>query len=482
MRGYDIYAAGAALMLFPTFAFLVFFAVTVALLAPVEHAHRARKAVLLVASYYFYAQWNWTFCFLLAGSSAVTYAAGLLIARWPRRLARRGAGGGDHGAPRRAVRLQVRRLPDRRGQRGAARGRRRMELPFLGLILPVGISFFTFHGISYVVDVWRGDVAVCRRLDDMLLYLSFFPQLIAGPIVRASFFLPQLYAPQPARLPLAPPLLLILGGLFKKAIVANYLATELVDPVFFDPASFSSLDLLIAAYGYAVQIYCDFSGYTDMAIGLAALLGYYFPPNFAQPYRSSSFQEFWRRWHISLSFWLRDYLYKPLGGSRHGQARTVFALMTTMLLGGLWHGANWKFLLWGGIHGGALVIERAVRPFVPRALTGRVGTVLGTLLVFHVVCVAWVLFRADTMQTAVIYGQTFWQSGSLTVQQARPATVALVALGLLLQFLPADWTTRLARRAMVAPDWAQAAVASVLIVGLDAMGPDGVAPFIYFQF
>ncbi len=469
-------------MLFPTFAFLVFFAVTVALLAPVEHQHRARKLILLAASYYFYAQWNWTFCFLLAGSSVVTYAAGLLISRWPRPLARVVL----------VVAITAHLLvlcsfkygdfligAANQGLHAAGAG---AELPFLGLILPVGISFFTFHGISYVVDVWRGDVAVCRRLDDMLLYLSFFPQLIAGPIVRASFFLPQLYAAQPARLPLAPPLLLILGGLFKKAIVANYLATELVDPVFFDPASFSSLDLLLAAYGYAVQIYCDFSGYTDMAIGLAALLGYFFPPNFNQPYRASSFQEFWRRWHISLSFWLRDYLYKPLGGSWHGEARTVFALMTTMLLGGLWHGADWKFVLWGALHGAALVTERVARPFVPRALQGRAGTVLGTLLVFHVVCLAWILFRADTMGTVVIYLQTFVQSGSLTMEQARPATVALVAFGLLLQFAPPDWQARLSRRLLRAPDWALAGAASVLIVGINAMGPDGVAPFIYFQF
>ncbi len=469
-------------MLFPTFAFLVFFAVTVALLAPAERLHRARKVVLLVASYWFYAQWNWTFCFLLAGSSLVTYAAGLLIARSPRPLGRVVL---VAAITAHMLVLCSYKYGDfligaaNEGLHAAGAG---TELPFLGLILPVGISFFTFHGISYVVDVWRGDVAVCRRLDDMLLYLSFFPQLIAGPIVRAAFFLPQLYAAQPARLPLAPPLLLILGGLFKKAIVANYLATELVDPVFFDPSRFSSLDLLLAAYGYAVQIYCDFSGYTDMAIGLAALLGYFFPPNFDQPYRASSFQEFWRRWHISLSFWLRDYLYKPLGGSRHGPARTILALMATMLLGGLWHGAAWKFVLWGGLHGTALVVERAIRPFTPRLLAGRVGTVLGTLVVFHVVCVAWVLFRADTMQTAVIYLQTLVQSGSLAVEQARPATVCLVALGLLLQFLPRGWENRLARWLMPAPDWALAATASVLIVGIDAMGPDGVAPFIYFQF
>ena len=353
-------------------------------------------------------------------------------------------------------------------------------MPFLGLILPIGISFFTFHGISYVVDVYRQEVAVCRRLDDMLLYLSFFPQLVAGPIVRAAFFLPQLYAPAPERLPIGPPLMLITAGLFKKVIVANYLATGLVDPVFFDPKNFAALDLLLAAYGYAIQIYCDFSGYTDMAIGLAALLGYRFPPNFNQPYRASSFQEFWRRWHISLSSWLRDYLYKPLGGSRHGHLRTTFALMTTMLLGGLWHGAALKFVVWGALHGAALGLERLARPLTAR-LHGPAFKIAATLLVFHLVCIAWVFFRADSLDTAILYLRTFLQFDP-GVTQASPFTVSLIALGLAIQFTPPNWPIRIARRLAATPNWALAAAAALLIVGIDAMGPDGVAPFIYFQF
>ena len=197
------------------------------------------------------------------------------------------------------------------------------ELPFLEILLPVGISFFTFHGISYVMDVYRGDVAVCREPLDMALYMSFFPQLVAGPIVRAAYFLPQLARPSTEPIPIAPALLLILLGLFKKVVIANYLATGLVDPVFAAPTDYGGPDLLLGVYGYAVQIYCDFSAYTDIAIALAALLGFRFPPNFNQPYRAERLREFWQRWHISLSSWLRDYLYIPLGGNRHGQAQDL---------------------------------------------------------------------------------------------------------------------------------------------------------------
>ena len=466
-------------MLFPTFDFLLFFIATVVVIAPFERLHRVRKLLLLVASYVFYAQWNWRFCFLLAGSSLVTYVAGLGI-HYDRRRARPylALAVGLHLFVLAAFKyadLLVGAANTTLHEAGFAR-----EMPFLGLILPVGISFFTFHGISYVMDVYRGDVAVCRRLEDMLLYLSFFPQLVAGPIVRASFFLPQLYAPRPQRLPIGPPLMLILSGLVKKVVIANYVATGLVDPVFFDPTRFSSLELLLAAYGYAVQIYCDFSGYSDIAIGLAGLLGYRFPPNFNQPYRSTSFQEFWRRWHISLSSWLRDYLYKPLGGSRRGPVRTGINLAITMLLGGLWHGAAWKFVAWGGLHGAALGIERMLRPRNPRPL-GLVGRVLATLLVFHAVCLAWIFFRADSWDTVSLYlgSLVALQGGAV---QARLFPLALVALGLLIQFTPADWPIRVAARLVLVPDWALAAGAGVLVVMIDAMGPDGVAPFIYFQF
>src|SRR6185437_5310453 len=299
-------------MLFPTFAFLLFFLVVAALLAVLRGNFEAKKAVLVVASYYFYAAWDWHFCFLLAFSSAVSFSAGLMIAANPRH--------------KRAIltvavtihllllgtfkyldflTLSANRLAHLLGLQA--------ELPFIEVILPVGISFFTFHGISYVVDVYRGDVAVCRRPLDMLLYMSFFPQLVAGPIVRASYFLPQLSAPSREPIPVAAAVVLILGGLFKKVVIANYLATGLADPVFGAPTSYGGPDLLLATYAYAVQIYCDFSAYTDMAIAIAALCGFRFPRNFDQPYRAQRLREFWQRWHISLSTWLRDYLYKPLG-------------------------------------------------------------------------------------------------------------------------------------------------------------------------
>jgi D-alanyl-lipoteichoic acid acyltransferase DltB (MBOAT superfamily) len=315
----------------------------------------------------------------------------------------------------------------------------------------------------------------------MLLYLSFFPQLVAGPIVRASFFLPQLYTAPVRGLAIGPPLMLILGGLFKKMVVANYLATDLVDPVFFDPANFTSLDLLLAAYGYAIQIYCDFSAYSDMAIGLAALLGFRFPPNFNQPYRAQSLQEFWRRWHISLSSWLRDYLYKPLGGSRGGRALTIRNLLITMLLGGIWHGAAWKYVMWGGLHGIGLVGERLLLPASGRWAASRTGQVLATLAVFHFVCLAWVFFRADSYAAAVIFVRTLllFTPG---VSQASPFTASLIALGLAVQFAPAGLPRRLALRVAAWPDWTIAALSGLGVVAIAALGPDGVAPFIYFQF
>lgn len=450
-------------MLFPTLNFLLFFVTVAAVMVALRGRFQAQKLVLVAASYFFYAQWNWHFCLLLALSSVVTYAAGLLLnqARTHRRK-----------IVSAAVTIHLMLLGTFKyfdffvGSANALAQQLGLtaELPFFEIILPVGISFFTFHGISYVVDVYRGDVAVCWRLTDMLLYLSFFPQLVAGPIVRASFFLPQLYNPSRAALALGPPLLLILGGLFKKVVVANYLATDLVDPVFFDPAGFGTIDLVLAAYAYAIQIYCDFSAYSDMAIGLAALLGYRFPPNFNQPYRAQSLQEFWRRWHISLSSWLRDYLYKPLGGSRGGRGRTAANLMVTMLLGGIWHGAG-------------LVAGRFLPPLPARPA----WRIIATLVVFHFVCLTWIFFRADSFDTVTTYIATA-ASSAPGVTQASSFTVGLIMLGMAMQFAPPDWAERLGRKVTSWPDWALGAGAGAAMVAIDAMGPDGIAPFIYFQF
>jgi alginate O-acetyltransferase complex protein AlgI len=470
-------------MLFPTLGFLLFFLIVAAAMAVLDTRFAAKKAVLVVASYYFYAQWDWRFCFLLAGSSALSYVAGQLIDKAP-----------DRGRARTILGIAV---ALHLGLLGAfkyfdffissANQLARLlglehELPFIEILLPVGISFFTFHGISYITDVYRGDVVVCRNPLDMLLYMSFFPQLVAGPIVRAAYFLPQLVRPSTEPIPVGPALLLILSGLFKKVVIANYLATGLVDPVFSAPTSYGGPDLLLATYGYAVQIFCDFSAYSDMAIALAALLGFRFPANFNQPYRAQRLREFWQRWHISLSTWLRDYLYKPLGGNRGGRLRTYRNLLLTMLLGGLWHGAAWKFIAWGALHGGGLAVERMLEPWIgPRALS-PVAKIIATLVVFHFVCFAWIFFRAEDFAVASLYIgglATGWGGG---LQQAGPFVVALIALGLAGQFTPDALFDRAALAFARVPSWGLGAMAGIVVALINALGPEGVAPFIYFRF
>jgi D-alanyl-lipoteichoic acid acyltransferase DltB (MBOAT superfamily) len=469
-------------MLFPTLDFLLFFVAVLALMVPLAHNNEWRKLALVAASYFFYAQWNWHYCLLLAGSSLLTYAGGIGINAARTQSARQWIVGIT-------VAMHLLLLSTFKYLDFLVGSTNHLlhafgtdfELPFMEIILPVGISFFTFHGISYLVDVYRGDVGVCKRFADILLYLSFFPQLVAGPIVRASFFLPQLARPPAERVPIAEPVLLIIGGLFKKVVIATYLATDLVDPVFFDPSRYGTLDLVLAAYGYAVQIYCDFSAYTDMAIGFATLLGYRFPINFNQPYRAQSLREFWQRWHITLSSWLRDYLYKPLGGSWGGRWFTARNLMITMLLGGVWHGAAWKFVAWGGLHGLGLVIERFFQPWSGAWARTWWGRAIAVLIVFHIVCLGWILFRADSFATVIVYLTAMVQDqGSET--QATPFTIALIVLGLALHAVPRDVPGRLARTIGDRPTWIWGVTAGVAIAMIDALGPEGVAPFIYFQF
>ena len=470
-------------MLFPTVDFLMFFLVVAGLMAALERRFETKKLLLVGASYFFYAQWNWRFCFLLGFSTAVSYFVGLLIAASPTAAGRRAfliAGVAMHlgllGIVKNFDFLVV-----SANELAPALALER-ELPFFEIILPVGISVYTFHGISYITDVYSGEVGVCRRPVDMLLYMSFFPQLVAGPIVRAAYFLPQLEAPATEAIPISAALLLILGGLFKKVVIASYLATELVDPVFAAPTGYGGPDLLLAVYGYAVQIYCDFSAYSDMAIGLAALLGFRFPPNFAQPYRSQRLREFWQRWNISLSFWLRDYLYKPLGGNRRGRLMTYRNLLITMLLGGIWHGAGWKFVIWGALHGGGLALERMAEPWIGRRPSSLAGQIAGTVLVFHFVCLGWIFFRAADFDMAWRYLCGLGGGWSGGLQQAQPFAVALILLGMAGQFTPRDLLERSADALGHLPGWCQGSLAGIVAAAISALGPEGVAPFIYFQF
>jgi len=358
--------------------------------------------------------------------------------------------------------------------------------PVLEVALPVGISFFTFHAISYVIDIGRGELRPLR-LDELALYMSFFPHLVAGPIVRVSELAPQLRErSDPRHIQSGEALRLIAFGLFKKVVVSSYLATELVDPVFGAPAAHGPLDLLVGVYAYAIQIYADFSGYTDIAIGCALLLGIRFPQNFDAPYRSLSLQEFWRRWHMTLSRWLRDYLYIPLGGNRDGVRRTYRNLALTMVIGGIWHGAATTFLVWGAIHGGFLALERYVKerwrerevePVLPTPLTAA----LQWVVTFHVVCLAWIFFRADSVGTAfdVLSGVV---SGTQPNELLTPVLLATVGLMLASQLVPPRAVEGAqARFAAVGPGLQVISLVGALTV-IDVLGPDGVAPFIYFRF
>ena len=336
-------------MLFPTFAFGLFFVAVFIVNWLTRPSPILWRWCMLAASLYFYAYWNWRFLFLLFAAIGVNWLAGEQAATALRRdqpkTARWWVRGGivadlamlgvfkyyDFFA------IELANLLNDLGMS--------VSIRLLEVTLPVGISFFTFQAMSYVIDIGRRQIEPMEPLD-FAVYLSFFPQLVAGPIVRASEMAPQMAEqPDPRYVQSAEAFRLIFGGLFKKVVVSSYLASEIVDGVFADPNGHSGPEVLIGVYAYAIQIYADFSGYTDIAIGVALLLGFRFPQNFDAPYRALSIQDFWRRWHITLSNWLRDYLYIPLGGNRKGTFFTYRNLMLTMLLGGLWHGNTWNLSL-----------------------------------------------------------------------------------------------------------------------------------------
>ncbi|OHV37908.1 MULTISPECIES: MBOAT family O-acyltransferase [Pseudofrankia] len=343
-------------MVFPTIEFAAFFLVVMALSWWLMPRPRYWKPFMLAASYFFYGYTDTRFVLLLVASTLVNQAAATLLARRRDRRILIGAIAADLGLLAwfkyyGFFALSVDRTLDQIGL-GA-------PLPLLQVALPIGISFFTFQALSYVIDVWRGDTRPAKLID-FAVYEAFFPHLVAGPIVRAREFIPQLASPRDrAAVPATRAVFLICGGLVKKVVLADLLARRLVDPVFDTPGQHSSIEVLVAIYGYAVQIYCDFSAYSDIAIGIALLLGFRFPDNFDRPYAATSLREFWRRWHLTLSRWLRDYVYVPLGGSRRGPRRTQLNLLITMVLGGLWHGAAWTFVCWGAAHGAGLAAERA---------------------------------------------------------------------------------------------------------------------------
>lgn len=351
----------------------------------------------------------------------------------------------------------------------------------LQVVIPVGISFLMFRGIAAIVDVYRGD-AEAPELLDYALFMAFFPYVAAGPIVRLAEVVPQWAARcEPSRLAATQGFLLIAGGLVKKMLVADYLARVAVDEVFAAPHLFGSADVLAGVYAYAAQIYCDFSGYTDMAIGIALLLGITLPLNFDSPYAARSLQTFWRSWHMTLSRFLRDYVYIPLGGNRRGTFRTYLNLILTMVIGGLWHGAGLTFIIWGLLHGVGLVVERAAKGWSAMRERVAIPAPLAWFLTFQFVCVAWVFFRADSVGTALaVLGRSFtaWD-----VPATLPAAVwVLVAAVVAVQFVPPTVRESLRDTFWALRPVAQAAALALVLFVVSALSPEGPAAFIYAGF
>ena len=365
-------------------------------------------------------------------------------------------------------------------------------LQFRNIFLPVGISFFVFQSMSYTIDIYRGQLKPLSNWLDYLFYLSFFPQLVAGPIVRARDFIPQIRQnPIVVTREMFGTVALIIIGLIKKAVISDYISLNFVDRIFDDPALYSGFECLMGIYGYALQIYCDFSGYSDMAIGIALLLGFRFPKNFDAPYKSATITEFWRRWHISLSSWLRDYLYISLGGNRKGRVRTYVNLLLTMLLGGLWHGAAVRFILWGALHGVALALHKMWMAVVPWAkINGKdmniVLRVAGIVLTFNLVCFGWLLFRAEDMQTVhVMLYQIFNNFNPAIIPQVvegYKAVFALIVLGYAMHFLPEKIDIDIRNRVVNVSFWWQVALMALTIWCVMQIKSSDIQPFIYFQF
>lgn len=471
-------------MVFNSFEFAVFFILVTVGFWTVSSSRTARMGLLLVASYYFYMSWNWKFAGLIFGSTILDYLVGAQIFKSTDKKTKKRwllvSMAGNLGC------LGVFKYFNFFAESvNAFFGRVGLEMAMANweIILPVGISFYTFQTMSYTIDIYRGEMEPTENLLDFAVFVAFFPQLVAGPIVRASEFLPQLKKEPSFRDRNAlDGISQILFGLFKKICIGDALAAALVDPAFNNPGHFSGVTLLFAVYGYAMQIYCDFSGYSDVAIGAAKVLGFNLPLNFNRPYVAASITEFWRRWHISLSTWLRDYLYVPLGGNRKGRRRTYVNLMLTMFLGGLWHGAAWNFVIWGGLHGMFLAVERFVSK---RASGGTIQTEGGNrlfkqVLTFHLICLTWILFRANNAESGFVMLKRILTLAD-GVYGLSPHFLLPLAAGFTFHFLPASWKLALSSRFVGLPSWVQAGVVAAFIFIFMIIGVDDV-PFIYFQF
>jgi len=467
-------------MLFNSIEFLVFLVVVLLVYHGSIPARFevARKAFLLAASYLFYMAWNPPFVLLLLASTLLDFTVAQRMSRASgtarRRLLLALSLAGNLGL---LCYFKYGNFVTENFYRLFGEWLGASAPPALDIILPIGISFYTFQTLSYSIDVYRGDQEPTRSLLDFALYVSFFPQLIAGPIVRSRDFLPQLVKRDRTHaVDVEVGLARIATGLLKKVVLADTLGSY-VDPVFANPAGFPALNLVLATYAYAYQIYFDFSGYSDMAIGLGRLFGFRIPENFDRPYRAANVREFWRRWHISLSTWLRDYLYVSLGGNRQGTVAVYMSLAVTMLLGGLWHGASWTFVVWGAYHGVLLIAHRAAFGAM-REDAKRTPLWLRQIVTFHLVCLGWIVFRAQTLGEAVTFVAGFGEAGFV----ASPLAIqAMVLLALSAGIHVVSESGRLRDRFAVRSAWVQGVGYAAIALLVFLFSP-ATERFIYFQF
>ncbi|MFZ4741947.1 MAG: MBOAT family O-acyltransferase, partial [Bacteroidales bacterium] len=362
------------------------------------------------------------------------------------------------------------------------------HLDITSIILPVGISFYTFQSISYTVSVYRKKVDALHNILDYGCFVTFFPQLVAGPIVKAYDFIPQLYKDfSLSKKEFGFALFLILNGLIKKMLISDYISTNFVDRVFDSPMSYSGFENLMSVYGYTIQIYCDFSGYTDIAIGVALLLGFRLPVNFNSPYKAANITDFWHRWHISLSTWLRDYLYIPLGGNKKGKIRTYINLFLVMLIGGLWHGAAIRFIIWGGLHGLGLTLHKLWMKCFPSKEKISIWSKFGAAFItFHFVIFAWIFFRADSMRgVSSVLSQIFYHFNWQMIPEVIVSyknVFSLILLAFLIHWLPVKTKEFYKNYFIGIPYFAKALVVVLVVFILYQVKSAEIQPFIYFQF
>lgn len=472
-------------MLFHSLQFLLFLPLVLALYWGLAERETGRKVLLVVASLVFYMAWNPAPVVLLLYLTTVDWLVGRALTSTDTPWKRKAILGvsiannvGLLGLFKYADWL-TRSVVDGFGLMG-------IELVYkpLGLILPVGLSFIVFQGMSYTIDIYRRELAHRRSLLDVAVFMTFFPHVVAGPIVRASDFLPQV-----AQRPVlsdgvgARALFRIATGMFKKLVIADFLSANIIDRVFLDPGNYTGVEVITAVFAYTLQIYYDFSAYSDIAIGTAALFGYVLKENFDKPYLSRNLSEFWRRWHMSLASWLRDYLYIPLGGNRGSKFRTIINLFITMVVGGIWHGADWRFVLWGAVHGAGLALNRLWWWWRggPPTNPSWLSVVASTLVTFLVVMEVRIVFRAKDIQHA---GTVFMEQfkPSLTAPNVTPTLLLVMAVAVAGHLMPHRLYDRMVSTFTLLPMPVRALGLVFLALAIKQVASFEVQPFIYFKF